>query len=395
MAGLSERRSADENKAPEVIYTVGTLVHKDNALTITGYIDGLVECRIVVDTGSTVTIVRPDIVKRCKGMLFSDTVRPTKSLLRTATGDSALMNGRCKLKINLGRTETLHDVLVADITDECILGLDFMLENNCSLDMVAGKFLIDTEEVIIIIIIIIIVPVHKPSLTPITSCRRVVMVQTVLIPPFSEAFVPAKVEMKPGEHGLCAIGPAKRYGGKTDVLVRNTLVELPQEEVLVRVINPTETPKKIKRGYQIAIRDPVESVLHPAVTRNEVEGTTDDQTPDHLTDLYERSTANLNESQKIMTKELLIEFQDVFSKGPHDLGRTNVVQHTINTGDASPSRQHPRRLPFSKREEALEAIQDMHQQGIIEPSASPWASLIVLVRKKDGTTRFCVDYRTY
>lgn len=144
MAGLSERRSADENKAPEVIYTVGTLVHKDNALTITGYIDGLVECRIVVDTGSTVTIVRPDIVKRCKGMLFSDTVRPTKSLLRTATGDSALVNGRCKLKIKLGSTEILHDVLVADITDECILGLDFMLENNCSLDMVAGKFLIET-----------------------------------------------------------------------------------------------------------------------------------------------------------------------------------------------------------------------------------------------------------
>ena len=55
---------------------------------------------------------------------------------------------------------------------------------------------------------------HKPSLTPITSCRRVVMVETMLIPPFSEASVPAKVEIKPGEHGLCAIGPAKRYGGK-------------------------------------------------------------------------------------------------------------------------------------------------------------------------------------
>lgn len=48
---------------------------------------------------------------------------------------------------------------------------------------------------------------------------------------------------------------------------------------------------------------------------------------------------------------------------------------------------------MAKREEAFKAVEDMHKQSIIEPSGSPWASPVVLVKKKDGSTRFCVDYR--
>ena len=66
---------------------------------------------------------------------------------------------------------------------------------------------------------------------------------------------------------------------------------------------------------------------------------------------------------------------------------------TINTGDAPPIRQPVRRLPLAKREEAERAVQEMREQDVIEPSASPWSSPIVLVNKKDGSTRFCVDYR--
>ena len=50
-------------------------------------------------------------------------------------------------------------------------------------------------------------------------------------------------------------------------------------------------------------------------------------------------------------------------------------------------------MPLAKRREAQQAIEEMQNAGVIEPSLSPWASPIVLVRKKDGTTRFCVDYR--
>ena len=74
-------------------------------------------------------------------------------------------------------------------------------------------------------------------------------------------------------------------------------------------------------------------------------------------------------------------------------GSTDLVKLEIRTGDAKPIRQPPRRLPLSKRKQTEEAIEEMELQGVIEPSASAWSSPVVLVTKKDGSTRFCVDYR--
>ena len=61
-------------------------------------------------------------------------------------------------------------------------------------------------------------------------------------------------------------------------------------------------------------------------------------------------------------------------------------------GNAVPAHQTQSRLPFAQRKEALKAIEEIHKEEIIESSVSPWASLVVLVKKKDGSTRFCIDY---
>ena len=72
---------------------------------------------------------------------------------------------------------------------------------------------------------------------------------------------------------------------------------------------------------------------------------------------------------------------------------TNVIQHTIDTGKNPPIRQHPRRLPYAYRAETRNQVQDMLNQGVIQSSCSQRASPIVLVKRKDGSYRFCVDYR--
>ena len=70
-----------------------------------------------------------------------------------------------------------------------------------------------------------------------------------------------------------------------------------------------------------------------------------------------------------------------------------LVKHTIDTGDQRPIRLPPRRLPITKQEIEKEEVQKMLDRGVIEPCQSSWASPVVLVTKKDGTTRFCMDYR--
>ena len=65
----------------------------------------------------------------------------------------------------------------------------------------------------------------------------------------------------------------------------------------------------------------------------------------------------------------------------------------MDKGDHPPIKQNPYSLPYSQRQLVKEHVQKMLEAGVIEPSQSPWASPIVLVDKKDGSKRFCVDYR--
>lgn len=83
----------------------------------------------------------------------------------------------------------------------------------------------------------------------------------------------------------------------------------------------------------------------------------------------------------------------MFSLEPLERGETDVVEMEILTGDAPPQRQAVRRMPFVIRQEVSKQVQQMQETGVIRSSNSPWASPVVMVRKRDGTHRFCIDYR--
>jgi len=90
---------------------------------------------------------------------------------------------------------------------------------------------------------------------------------------------------------------------------------------------------------------------------------------------------------------MLRKYADVFSKRELDLGETSLAVHQIDTGDARPMRQTLHRQPHHLLDKIDENVQDMLRAGVIEPSCSPWTSNLVVVAKKDGSLRFCVDYR--
>ncbi|BHF83014.1 hypothetical protein SprV_0802615500 [Sparganum proliferum] len=102
---------------------------------------------------------------------------------------------------------------------------------------------------------------------------------------------------------------------------------------------------------------------------------------------------SLDANSLTQLQHLLTQFKDIFDWDGKSTGRTNVTQHCIDTGGAKPIRIPPRRLPIFYQKELDALISDMLSRKIIRPSHSPWSSPIVLVRKKDGTMRLCVDYR--
>ena len=98
----------------------------------------------------------------------------------------------------------------------------------------------------------------------------------------------------------------------------------------------------------------------------------------------------LDPSQQKGLEEVILEYAEVFRDKP---GKTSLVEHRIRTDNAVPVRQRPYRLPHSQQKILQEELQKMLDMGVIKPSNSEWASPIVLVPKKDGSARLCVDYR--
>ena len=74
-------------------------------------------------------------------------------------------------------------------------------------------------------------------------------------------------------------------------------------------------------------------------------------------------------------------------------GKANVIEHKIDLTDDRPIRCKPCSLPYAKRGEIRDEIKNMMDNGIVRESSSPYASPLVVVKKKDGSNRMCVDYR--
>ena len=92
-------------------------------------------------------------------------------------------------------------------------------------------------------------------------------------------------------------------------------------------------------------------------------------------------------------KQLMYDHKDTFATSSADLGFCDILRHDIDTGDARPIKQSPRRPPLAAKDAEDEILDDMLRTGMIEPSTSSWVSPVCLVKKKDGTFRFCINYR--
>ena len=153
-------------------------------------------------------------------------------------------------------------------------------------------------------------------------------------------------------------------------------------------------PKKIHRNlmkrHYLQVMSAIMMLAADGDTKTEVPVLSQDE--EHFEEKWKKMTVpdQLEEKKKTELKQLLQQFNMVFSDTP---GTANVKPFAIETGDAKPISQYPRRLPDKWRTKIEEQVKSLLTTGIITTSTSPWASPIVPVPKPNGDVRMCIDYR--
>ena len=232
------------------------------------------------------------------------------------------------------------------------------------------------------------------------------MIDTISIPPHSEVMLWAKIKTNNGRRGPTAgvVLALQTFVQEFGLLVGRSLVRADVDDWKVPILqynsDPCTREKKhckcnpvtIPARTRIALVEEIQAIqkVSPRVTdRSEGE----DALPPHLISVLDAAT-ELTEDQRARAAALLAKHVNTFpAPGSPITSRTDAIVHEIDTGSTRPIRCNPRKLSPMKIKIQQELVDQMLEDGQIEPSVSAWSAPTVLVTKKDGSTRFCVDYR--
>ncbi|KAJ8380842.1 hypothetical protein SKAU_G00016200 [Synaphobranchus kaupii] len=309
----------------------------------------------LIDTGSMATLVRPDIVPR------GTQLEQTSVQLCTVTGDLAPMVGKGLFTLSVGGRSVRSSVWVARVQDPCILGLDFLRNTGAVLDLGNGTLSFQGGPTVGMLS-----PAHldKQQLQPVKAAESNSVSTTPL--------------------GVCYASPAP---------LPHYLHSAPLNMCVKDYSLTKRRASPVRRSYP-----PATPAAHPSTSLGpiplaQLPQMGEEERLSAVREIWRKNCDGLEPQQQEALWRLLLEFKDIFALTEEDVGQTHLVQHDIITGDAQPVKMRPRRLPLARQEAADKARWEMQQAGIIEPSDSPWASPVVMVPKKGGKWRFCIDYR--
>ena len=348
-----------------------------------GSVNG-VPTSFLLDTGAAVTLLRRDTWANVTASHPQELTSWPSLRLVGADGSPLTVHGRARVNLEVdGETMAIDAAIVSPLTSEAILGLDFLKEHRALIDIPQKQlYLRDKQHTL---------PLRESSHAPLATRVRVHIENTTRIPPRSEMEVMACLEQEVGEGMWLLEGSVEK---SLPAAVGRVLVETKQNRVPVLLLNPGVETVTIHTGTEIGTLERVEVLEGSVNTVSREDATADDpRKRDIFRDVVEGLGSEISDGQKEIFLQFLLSYADVFAATPLDMGHTDKLRHTIHTGDAHPVRQPTRRVPPHRREEVRDLLDDMLKRGVVEPSTSPWASPVVLVRKKDGSTRFCVDYR--
>src|SRR6218665_664524 len=331
----------------------------------------------LLDSGSESSILSDKFIRERD-------LRSSQRTLLAVNNSEVCVLGEAKVKMNVGGMCVSLPALVSTEVDGVVLGLDWMKRNRLSWRFQDSFVRLAGRRI----------PLHF-RLEP-ARCRRMAVARDVDVPPLSEQHVEAYAilpDLAPNDSSWATRPTVLNTG----LVVAGAVLPKRTTGLTMRVLNPTDRAIRLKKGIRcdleevVVLERPAENLqtgdcfATRQVETSEVEST--------IEPLWRNVADDVPAEIRQKLKNILLEHRAAFSLSEWDLGYTDILQHKIDTGNESPVRQPLRRQPLVLLPLIDEQVELMLSQGLIEKSYGDWASNVVIVTKKDGSPRFCIDYR--
>ena len=301
--------------------------------------------------------------------------------------------GSTTLHIQIGLLDVMHHFLITDtLTQQAILGLDFLEPHKCILDFKQGFCLIQGQKILF----------QPAEYAP----QWVRALHDISVPPQSEKIIYGKVPL----HMIHTEGYVDNSTqvDDLDLIVANALIQVDDNGTLpLRLANFSKSTIHIHAHQKLVLLHPISNMHSIQVileTTNLVSPFNNSPTlstsalsnptvsRDWVSE-FNLSKCSLTPTQLKAVTTLLQKYECICSKHDFDVGLTSLIQHEIHTDNTAPIKQAVRKSSPSTSQEISNHIQNFLDQGIIENSNSPWSAPVVLVKKKNGSSRIVIDYR--
>ena len=333
---------------------------------------GKKEVEALIDTGSEVSLMKLATCEELKLVIGS--LEESDLIITQANGQEMPLKGMCWLPVEIEGMSTWSKFYIAPNLDrELILGEDWLKKNQAQIRFKPNLLTIKGLKI----------PLGRGT----SRVMAVYSEEDVELPARTAIAFSARLDSPENSGGiLYQIIPRNKSLLENEVMVVEALVERnDRSQVPVMLANLSNKTVNVPKGVQLG------TVLN-IKTQRQVRNVKTRPCSDGKT-IVNPDEIRVPQEHRRKIEHLIYKNREVVANTNKELGQTQTIQMKIDTGDHPPIKLRPYRTPIHKRKLVEEEVKDMLECGIIERSQSPWSFPIVLVDKKDGGHRFCVDFR--